>query len=107
MKILDEDDNECPPGVIGEICTRAAGGEAPPVEYHGNPEASKKKIKRGWNRSGDMGHRDENDWLFLDYRAGGGIRHNGDFINPGFVEKAIAESDAVADVFVYGVKSAS
>jgi crotonobetaine/carnitine-CoA ligase len=107
MKILDEDDNECAPGVVGEICTRASGGEAPPVEYHGNPEASKKKIKRGWNRSGDMGHRDADDWLFFDYRAGGGIRHNGDFINPSFVEKAIAESGAVADVFVYGVKSAS
>jgi len=107
MKILDADDDECAPGVVGEICTRAAGGEAPPVEYHGNPEASKKKIKRGWNRSGDMGHRDEEDWLFFDYRAGGGIRHNGDFINPSFVEKAIAESHEVADVYVYGVKSVS
>jgi crotonobetaine/carnitine-CoA ligase len=108
MKILDGNDEECTPGVVGEICTRAAGGgEAPPVEYHGNPEASKKKIRRGWNRSGDMGHRDADDWLFFDYRAGGGIRHNGDFINPSFVEKAIAESDEVADVFVYGVKSVS
>jgi crotonobetaine/carnitine-CoA ligase len=107
MKVLDADDNECAPGVVGEICVRPAGGGEAEVEYFGNPEASKKKIQRGWNRSGDMGHRDADDWLFFDYRAGGGIRHNGDFINPSFVEKAIAEHDAVTDVFVYGIPAAS
>jgi crotonobetaine/carnitine-CoA ligase len=107
MKILDPDDRECPPGVVGEICVRPAGGGDAEVEYYGNPEASKKKIRRGWNRSGDMGHRDDDGWLFFDYRAGGGIRHNGDFINAGFVEKTIAEIPAVSDVFVYGVPAAS
>src|ERR1019366_9908114 len=38
---------------------------------------------------------------------GGGIRHNGDFVNPGFVEKVIAEHPQVDDVFVYGVPAAS
>jgi crotonobetaine/carnitine-CoA ligase len=107
MKILDENDNECPPGVVGEICTRPATGERAVVEYFKDPEASRKKIRRGWNRSGDMGHRDEDGWLFFDYRVGGGIRHNGDFVNPGFVEKVIAEHPEVADVFIYGVPAAS
>jgi crotonobetaine/carnitine-CoA ligase len=107
MKILDEDDTECPPGVVGEICVRPVSGGEAEVEYYGNPEASKKKIRRGWNRSGDMGRRDADGWLFFDYRAGGGIRHNGDFINASFVEKAIAEHPAVTDVFVYGVPAAS
>jgi crotonobetaine/carnitine-CoA ligase len=107
MKILDPEDEECPPGVVGEICVRPIGGGDAEVEYYGNPEASKKKIRRGWNRSGDMGHRDEDGWLFFDYRAGGGIRHNGDFINAGFVEKNIAEHPAVSDVFVFGVPAAS
>ena len=35
-----------------------------------------------------MGHRDADGWFFFDYRKGGSIRHNGDFINTGFVEKA-------------------
>ncbi|MDH3212620.1 MAG: AMP-binding protein [Myxococcales bacterium] len=107
MKILDEDGVECPPGVIGEICCRPAGGDEATVEYHDNPEASRRKIRDGWNRSGDMGHRDEDGWLFFDYRVGGGIRHNGDFVNPSFVEKAIAEDPQVSDVFVYGVPAAS
>jgi crotonobetaine/carnitine-CoA ligase len=106
MKILDEDANECAPNVVGEICCRPEQGDAA-VEYFGNPDASDKKIKSGWNRSGDMGHMDEDGWLFFDYRAGGGIRHNGDFINPAYVEKALAENASVDDVFVYGVEAAS
>jgi crotonobetaine/carnitine-CoA ligase len=107
MKILDEHGAECPPGVVGEICTRPAGQSAPAVDYHGNPEAGRAKVRGGWNRSGDMGHRNEDGWLFFDYRKGGGIRHNGDFVNPSFVEKAIAEHPSVNDVFVYGVPAAS
>jgi crotonobetaine/carnitine-CoA ligase len=81
MKVVDEHGNECPPGVVGEIISRPTTGPPPTVEYYGKPEASRRK--------------------------GGGIRHNGDFINPGFVEKAIAESPLVTDVFVYGVTAAS
>jgi crotonobetaine/carnitine-CoA ligase len=106
MNILDEDGNECAPNAIGEICCRPQQGDAA-VEYFGNREASVKKIKSGWNRSGDMGHMDEDGWLFFDYRAGGGIRHNGDFITPAYVEKALAENEQVDDVFVYGVEAAS
>jgi len=109
MKILDDEGNECPPGVQGEICCRPAAGSTASVavDYLGNPEASKKKIRDGWNRSGDVGHSDAEGWLYFDYRKGGGLRHNGDFINTGFVEKVIAESALVDDVFVYGVPAAS
>jgi crotonobetaine/carnitine-CoA ligase len=106
MKILDPEGNECPPGVIGEICCRPEGGDAS-IEYHGDPDASTRKIRQGWNRSGDMGHRDDGGWLFFDFRSGGGIRRNGEFISAGFVEKVIAELPAVDDVFVYGVPAAS
>jgi crotonobetaine/carnitine-CoA ligase len=107
MKILDENDRECPPGVVGEICSRPGDGSAASVEYHGNPDASAKKTRGGWLRSGDMGHADEDGWLFFDYRKGGSIRHNGDFVNVSFVEKAVAEVPSVSDVYVYGVKAAS
>jgi len=107
MKILDENDRECPPGVQGEICSRPLDGSAPTVQYHENPGASEKKTRGGWLRSGDIGHADAEGWLYFDYRKGGGIRHNGDFVNAGFVEKAIAETPSVSDVFVYGVEAAS
>ncbi len=109
MKILDDAGNECPPGVQGEICCRPSAGSSASVqiEYLGNEDASRKKIRDGWNRSGDVGHSDAEGWLFFDYRKGGGIRHNGDFINPGYVEKLIAESPLIDDVFVYGVPALS
>lgn len=106
MRILDEHDRECAPGIVGEISSRPPGGVAK-VSYYGQPEASEEKTRGGWLRSGDMGHTDGDGWFYFDYRRGGGIRHNGDFVNAGFVEKVIAEEPTVSDVFVYGVPAAS
>lgn len=52
---------------------------------------------------GDIGHLDENGWLFFHYRMGGGIRKNGEFVNPAFVEEALLELPSVADAYVYGL----
>jgi crotonobetaine/carnitine-CoA ligase len=106
-KIVDEQDNEVAPGEQGEIVFRNIDGTCPIVSYFKNPEASAKKTRDGWLRMGDIGHRDTDGWFYFDYRSGGGIRHNGDFINPGFVEKVMAEHDQVDDVFVYGIEAAS
>ncbi|MBW2291455.1 MAG: AMP-binding protein [Deltaproteobacteria bacterium] len=107
MKVLNENDEECPAFVQGEVCSRPMDGSGASVEYHGNPDASAKKVRGGWLRSGDIGHTDEEGWFFFDYRKGGGIRHNGDFVNVGFVEKAIAEVPSVTDVYIYGIDAAS
>jgi len=107
MKILDENDVECAPGVQGEVCSRPLDGTSASVEYHENPEASEKKTHGGWLRSGDICHTDQEGWFFFDYRKGGGIRHNGDFVNVSFVEKALAEIPSITDVFIYGVPAAS
>ncbi len=101
--ILDEEGVELPTGLLGEICFRAANGaNHPPVEYLNNLDASEAKTRGGWFHSGDIGHMDEQGWVFFDYRDGSGIRRNGEFIDTAQIEKVIAESDAVADVFVYG-----
>jgi crotonobetaine/carnitine-CoA ligase len=107
LGILDEEGRECPPGAEGEICFRTATGPGLSVDYLANPEASREKVVGGWLRMGDMGHVDENGWLFFHYRKGGAIRRNGDFIDPGSIEKILAEHPQVQDVFVYGVPAAS
>jgi crotonobetaine/carnitine-CoA ligase len=107
MRVVDGDDNECAPGVLGELVSRPMQGDQPEVEYFGNKKASDKKTKGGWLRSGDVCHQDEEGWFYFDYRKGGGIRHNGDFINPGFVEGVVASCPAITDVFVYGVPAKS
>ena len=107
MRIVDEQGDECPAGVLGELISRPVTGEAAQVTYFNNRAASDLKTTGGWLRSGDICHADADGWLFFDYRKGGGIRRNGDFINPGFVEAALAQSPQVTDVYVYGVPSAN
>jgi crotonobetaine/carnitine-CoA ligase len=106
MKILDESGNECAAGDAGEIFFRNADGSPLLVTYFKNPAASREKTAGGWLKMGDVGHVDEDGWLFFHYRKGGGIRRNGDFINPSFIEKALSEIGFISDVFVYGIETA-
>jgi crotonobetaine/carnitine-CoA ligase len=106
MKVVREDDTECAPGEIGELICRMVQGETT-VEYHGNPRASQEKTRGGWLRTGDMCHMDKDGWFFFDFRKGGGIRRQGDFIQPDYVEKVMAEHPDVSEVCVYGIPAAS
>ncbi|MGR8921161.1 MAG: class I adenylate-forming enzyme family protein, partial [Gammaproteobacteria bacterium] len=106
-RVVDDDDRECPPDEPGEIVFRNADGSCPVIAYFKNPEASAAKTRDGWLRMGDIGYRDADGFFYFLYRKGGGIRHNGDFVNPAFVEKELAEHPQVDDVFVYGVPSAN
>jgi crotonobetaine/carnitine-CoA ligase len=103
VAILDQDGNPVPAGQAGEICFREADGSCPQMAYFKNPDATAKKTAGGWLHMGDIGHLDEDGWLFFHYRMGGGIRKQGDFINPAFVEKALSEIDSISDCYVYGL----
>jgi carnitine-CoA ligase len=103
LAILDEQGQSCAPGVAGEICFRNADGSCPPLEYMNDPAATARKLDGGWLHMGDVGHVDDAGWLFFHYRKGGGIRRNGDFVNAGVVEKALADLECINDVYVYGV----
>ncbi|AXQ28315.1 ATP-dependent acyl-CoA ligase [Solimonas sp. K1W22B-7] len=106
-RIVDDEGRDVPRGQPGELLFRYADGSDFKVEYHQNPEASARKCKDGWLHMGDVVTEDADGWLYFQFRKGGGIRCNGDFINPAFVEKAIAESSQVDDVYVYGVPAKS
>lgn len=106
FKIVDENDNDVPPGVRGELICRMMKGETK-VDYLGKPDASKEKTRGGWLRSGDIVHRDEKGWYFFDFRKGTELRRSGDFIQPDYVEKVIGEHPDVSEVCVYGVPAAS
>ncbi len=102
LAILDAGGNPCAPGQAGEICFRNADGSCPELVYLKNPQATAEKIAGGWLHMGDVGYVDEEGWLFFNYRMGGGIRKNGDFVNTAFVEKALSEIESVSDAYVYG-----
>ena len=105
--VVDEEGNELPPGSSGELWFRLETGPFPPVTYLNNPKASGEKVIDGWLRSGDIVHVDADGWVFYEYRKGGGIRRNGEFVSPAFVEKVLALHPGVDDVFVYGLRASS
>lgn len=106
-RIVDADGDECPANSPGELVFRFADGRPITLEYFNNPSASQEKLRDGWLHSGDIARRDADGWIFYEHRQGGGIRHNGEFISPAFVEKVIAGHPSVVDVFVYGIAAAS
>ena len=106
FKVVDEDDNEVSPGVVGELISRMVQGETK-VDYLGKPGASEEKTRGGWLRSGDMVHQDKDGWFFFDYRKGGGLRRAGDFIQPDYLETVIGQHPDISEVCVYGVPAAS
>jgi crotonobetaine/carnitine-CoA ligase len=91
----------------GQLVVRPVDGDAV-LEYYKNPEASAKKVHRGWLHTGDTVRRDDAGWFyFLNRMEEGGLRKMGEFIPEGFVRRAVAEHDGIADVHVYGVPAAS
>lgn len=106
MRVVDGQDRECPPGTVGELVCRSTSGPTE-IQYLDDPAASAAKTRGGWIRTGDMCHLDADGWLFFDWRAGGGLRHNGDFVLPDYVERAAVECAGVSEVCCYGVPAAS
>ncbi len=104
-RIVDAHGQDCAPGVPGELLFRPADGSPYRVAYFGNPEASARKGKDGWLHMGDTVREDADGWLYFEHRMGGGIRRNGEFLDTAAIERAVAESGLVDDVFVYGVPS--
>ena len=106
MKIVDDNDNELPPGSKGELISRMPLS-VNEVEYYGKKKESEEKTRGGWLRSGDICHKDENGYYYFDYRKGGGLRRQGEFIQPELVEKIIGEHETVSEVSVYGIPAVS
>lgn len=105
MDVVDEEGRSVPADVVGELVTRPAGAAARLV-YFKNSEASARKVRDGWLRTGDMVTRCADGWFYFAHRREeGGLRKMGEFIAEGFIRRVLAEDPEVADVHVYGVPS--
>jgi len=99
MKVLDDDGNECPPGVLGEIYMRPRPGSAPTYRYIG----STAKTRDGWDSLGDLGWFDEDGYLYLCDRRVDMFTVGGRNVYPAEIENALAEHPAVRSCLVVGV----
>jgi acyl-CoA synthetase (AMP-forming)/AMP-acid ligase II len=100
LRVLDEQDRDCPPNVTGELCARGDGVMA---YYWNNSNATKEAMFDGWHRSGDMGYLDEQGFLYLVDRKKDMIISGGENIYCREVEEALMEHGGLVDVAVIGV----
>jgi fatty-acyl-CoA synthase len=99
VKVVGEDGAELPPGRDGEILVR---GPNVATGYWNAPDESAQVFVDGWFRSGDIGHFDEEGYLYVVARAKDMIISGGENIYPAEVESVLLESPAVADACVVG-----
>ena len=72
--------------------------------YWGKPEATAAAITEdGWLRTGDLGHLDEDGYLFITDRAKDMIIRGGENVYCVEIENRLVEHPAIADAAVIGV----
>jgi long-chain acyl-CoA synthetase len=98
IKILDENDNELPPGEEGEIVTRG------PVMsgFYNKPEATARVIRNGWLHTGDTGRMDEEGFLYITARKRRMLILKGQNIFPADIEEVLATHPKIAEAKVTG-----
>jgi long-chain acyl-CoA synthetase len=104
LHICDEDGAELPPHQDGIIYFER---DVMPFAYHNDPEktrAAQHPLHGNWSTVGDIGHVDEDGYLFLTDRQSFMIISGGVNIYPQEVENALALHDAVYDIAVIGVQ---
>ena len=104
-QVVDEADQELPPGKIGELIIRPRDPEEKWVEYYKEPEATQEKFRGGWYRTGDLVYRDEEGWFFFVGRKKDVIRRRGENISAAEVELVIMSHPNVLECACFGVPS--
>ncbi|MCV7411398.1 hypothetical protein AWC05_09280 [Mycobacterium florentinum] len=102
LEAMDDDGIILPPGETGEIVLR---GPTTMLCYLDDPEATAEVQRHGWHHTGDIGHRDEDGYVFITDRLRDVIISGGFNVFPFEVEQAILERPEVADCAVIGVPS--
>ncbi len=101
MKIVNDRDEELPPGREGEIVLR---GPMVMKGYWKQPEATAEMIRNGWLHTGDIGYVDEDGYFFITDRKKDIIIKGGENISPRAVEEVLYTHPAVSEAAVIGVK---
>ena len=100
VSIQDENGRELPPGETGEICVC---GLAVFAGYYDNPEANAKAFRNGWFRTGDLGHLDEQGFLYITGRASDMYISGGSNVYPREIEEKMLTHPAIAEAAIVGV----
>jgi acetyl-CoA synthetase len=102
VAIVSPDGEVLKPGATGEIAIRR---DSPVVmrEYWKNPDAMGEKFKGEWCMTGDLGHMDDEGYVYFQGRNDDVIKSSGYRIGPSEIEAKIMEHASVASCAVIGV----
>lgn len=103
VQIQNDEGKELSPFETGEICVI---GPAVFAGYYENPEANAKSFRDGWFRTGDLGHMDEEGFVYITGRASDMYISGGSNIYPREIEEKILTHPAIAEAAVLGVPDA-
>ena len=103
LHILDDEGNELPPGEDGMVYF----AEGVPFSYHNDPEKTDEAHNAlGWATVGDIGHVDEEGFLYLTDRKSNMIISGGVNVYPQEAENLLITHPKVHDVAVIGTPHA-
>jgi len=105
VRIVDDDDNECEPGTVGEFIARSNKMFVGTTGYYNKPLDTLDLFSNGWIHTGDMGRMDEDGYFYFADRKKQAIRRRGENISSFEVESVISSHDAVLESCVVGVPS--
>jgi len=98
---IDDDGNILPRGEPGELAART-GDPVMFLGYWNNDAATREKITGGWFRTGDVGYRDEDGYIWFVGRKDDVISTAGHRVGPGEIEDCLLKHPAVAQAAVIG-----
>ena len=103
-RICDMEDNELPPGEVGEIQIKGERGRSVMLEYYNNPEATENTFSvDGWLKTGDQGYQDDNGWFYFVDRKVNMVKRSGENISTTELEEILEQHPAIAEAAVIGV----
>ena len=98
-RVVDDAGRDLAPNGKGEIVLR---GPSLFREYWNDPAATAEAFAAGWFRTGDVGHRDEEGFFYVDDRMKDVVISGGENIYPAELENVLAECEAILEAAVVG-----
>jgi long-chain acyl-CoA synthetase len=99
VRVVDELGEPVPTGSDGEVCVRSAGVMQ---GYWQDPAATAQAVRDGWMHTGDVGHLDEDGYLYVVDRIKDLIIRGGFNVYPRDVEDVLLAHPSVATAAVVG-----
>ena len=101
VRIFSGNDEDLPPGQIGEIVIR---GPNVMKGYLNRKHETEETLRNGWLHSGDLGYMDKDGYFFIVDRKKDMIIRGGENVYPKEVENVISTMPEVSEVAVVGKK---